>query len=84
MSYGVGDRRGSDPASLWLCCRPAAAALIQPLPWQLSCASAVALKGKKKKKKVDFVREEYPYLFLNVVGEQPRFFSIVGDSLRVT
>ena len=32
VSCGVGHRRGSDPAFLWLWCRPAATALIQP--WQ--------------------------------------------------
>ena len=31
MSYGVSCRRGSDPALLWMCHRPAATALIQPL-----------------------------------------------------
>ena len=31
MSCGVGRRLGSDPALLWLWCRPAATALIRPL-----------------------------------------------------
>ena len=44
MSYGVGCRRGSDSALLWLCCRPAAVAPIQPLAWELTC-------GPKKQKK---------------------------------
>ena len=35
MSCGVGHRCGSDPALLWLWCRPAAAALILPLAWEL-------------------------------------------------
>ena len=34
MSYGVGHRHGSDPTLLWLCYRPAASALIQPLAWE--------------------------------------------------
>ena len=34
---------------LWLWCRPAAAAPIQPLAWKLPCAAGVALKRKKKK-----------------------------------
>ena len=51
MSYGVGQRLGSDPVLLWLCCRPAAAALIQPLPWEFPYATGLALKSKKKKKK---------------------------------
>ena len=48
MSCGVGCRCGLDPAWLWLCCRPAAAALIQPLAWELPCATGVALKRPKK------------------------------------
>ena len=48
MSCGVGCRRGLDPALLWLWCRPAAAAPIQPLAWELPYASSVALKGKKQ------------------------------------
>ena len=39
MSCGVGHRRGLDLALLWLWCRPAAAALIQPLAWELPCAT---------------------------------------------
>ena len=34
---------------LW--CRPAAAALIHPLAWELPYASGAALKSKKEKKK---------------------------------
>ena len=35
------------PALLWLWYRPAAAALIRPLAWELPYATGVALKGKK-------------------------------------
>ena len=35
LSYGVRHRHGSDPTSLWLWCRLAAVALIQPLAWEL-------------------------------------------------
>ena len=35
MSCGVGHRRGSDPALLWLWHRSAGAALIQSLAWKL-------------------------------------------------
>ena len=35
MSSGVGHRCGWDPVLLWLWCRPAAAAPIQPLAWEL-------------------------------------------------
>ena len=48
MSCGVGCRGGSDLVLLWLWCRPAAAALIQPLAWELPYASGAALKIKKK------------------------------------
>ena len=51
MSCGVGCRRGSDPALLWLWCRPAATAPIQPLAWEPPYASDVALEKTKKKKK---------------------------------
>ena len=50
MSCGVGRRRGSDPALLWLWQRPAAAAPNRPLAWELPYATGVALKDKKKKK----------------------------------
>ena len=54
VSCGVGCRRGSDPVLLWLWCRPAAAALIRPLAWELPYAMEVAPeKGKKTKKKIN-------------------------------
>ena len=40
-----------DLALLWLWHRPAAAALIQPLPWKLPYASGVALKRQQTTKK---------------------------------
>ena len=49
MSYGVGHRYGLDPVFLWLWCRSEAAALIQPLAWELPYATSIALKRKKKK-----------------------------------
>ena len=45
---GVGRRRGSDPALLWLWCRLAAVAPIGPLPWEPPCATGAALKNKTK------------------------------------
>ena len=38
-----------DSTLLWLWHRPAAAAPIQPLAWELPYAAGVAIKGKKKK-----------------------------------
>ena len=51
MSCGVGRRRGSDPALLWLWGRPAAIVLIQPLAWEHQYAAGAAQKTAKKKKK---------------------------------
>ena len=39
-----------DPELLWLWCRLAAAALIQPLAWELPYAKGVAVKRKKRKR----------------------------------
>ena len=47
MSCGVGHRHGLD--AVLLRCRLAAAALIQPLAWELPYAAGVVLKRKKKK-----------------------------------
>ena len=59
MSCGVGCRRGSDPALLWLWRRPVAPAPIRPLAWDPPYAAGVAqeiattttTKDKKDKKK---------------------------------
>ena len=50
MSCGVGHRYGWDLALLWLWCRPAAVAPIEPLAWELQYATGMALKKKKKDK----------------------------------
>ena len=49
VSCGVGCRRGSDPALLWLWRRPVATALIRPLAWEPPHATGVALKRQKRK-----------------------------------
>ena len=51
VSCGVGRRRGSDPMLVWLWCRLAATAPIQPLAWELAYAEGAALKRKKKERK---------------------------------
>ena len=51
MSCGVVWRCNSDPALLWLWCRPAATALIRTLAWKPPYAASEALKRQKKKKK---------------------------------
>jgi len=47
MSCDVYCRCSLDMALLWLWCRLAAAALIQPLAWEPPYAAGVALKKKK-------------------------------------
>ena len=54
MSCGVGCRCILDLALLWLWCRMAAAALIQPLAWEPPYATGVVLKKKKKPISVHF------------------------------
>ena len=49
MNCGVGRRRSSDPALLWLWHKLEATALIQPLAWEPSYAMGEALKKKTKK-----------------------------------
>ena len=51
MSCGVGHRRSSDLALLWLWRMLAATALIRPLAWETPYAIGAALKGQKEKKK---------------------------------
>ena len=51
MSCGVGHRRGSYPALLWLWHRLVATAPIGSLVWEPPYVAGVALKSKKKKKK---------------------------------
>ena len=48
MSYGIGCRPSLDPLLLWLWGRPAFAALITPLAWELPYAAGISLKCKKK------------------------------------
>ena len=58
MNRGVGRRRGSDPALLWLWHRPAAVAPIRLLAWEPPYAMDAAIKkAKKKKKKKERERE---------------------------
>ena len=51
MSCGVGQRRGSDLALLWLWRRPVTAAPIRPLAWEPPYVAGIGLKKDKKKKK---------------------------------
>ena len=66
MSFDVGCRLSSDPALLWLWCRLAAAALIQPLAGELPYATGAVLKRKKKR---ESERDKYPKLAMPGEGE---------------
>ena len=57
MSCDVGCRHGLDSMLLWLWCRPAAVAPIQPLTWEPPYATSAALKSKKKKKRERFKKQ---------------------------
>ena len=52
MSCGVGRRLGSDPALLWLWCKPAAVASIQPVAWEPPYAVGAALEKEKRQNKI--------------------------------
>ena len=60
MSCGVGCRRGSDLVLLWLWCRPAAVAPLQPLAWEPPYAKGVALKQQQKNKQTKTSLLEFP------------------------
>ena len=57
MTCGVGHRRSSNLALLWLWCRPMATAPIGPLAWEAPYAVGVVLEKKKKDKKKKRERE---------------------------
>ena len=48
MSCGIGRRLSSDPALLWLWCRPAAEAPVRPLAWEPPYAAGANPKKQKK------------------------------------
>ena len=58
MSCGVGCRRGSDPALLWLWRRPVATTPIQPLAWEPPYAAGAAQEIAKSQKKKILLYEE--------------------------
>ena len=59
MSCGVGHRCHLDPGLLWQWLRPAGAAQIQPLAWELLYAACMALKSTHAPKKTCFQTEKY-------------------------
>ena len=60
VSCGVGCRRGSDPALLWLWRRPVATALIQRLAWEppyaAGAAQEIATTTTKKRQKTKLAK----------------------------
>ena len=69
MSCGVGCRRGSDPALLWLWL--AATAPIRPLAWEPSYAAKAAqemAKRQKQKKKKEKKKKGVTSLMNNILG----------------
>ena len=55
MSCGVGHRRGSDPALLWLWHRPTATAPIRSLAWEPPYAVGAAQEITHTKKERNFI-----------------------------
>ena len=79
MGRGVGHKRGSDWASLWLWCRLAAVAPIRPLAWEPPYAGGASLKRQQLKKK----NKREKQLFVDVlVGEEKGI--VYGDLVTVT
>ena len=71
MNCGVGRRRGSDLALLWLWHRLAATALIRPLAWEPPYATSAALeRTKDQKKKKERERKKNRDL-INLFCERP-------------
>ena len=66
MSYGVGFRRGSDLALLWLWHRLAAVAPVRPLAWELPFAFCGPKKQKKKKKKKKIIEIMFIYKVVKI------------------
>ena len=81
MSYGVGPRRGLDPALLWLWYRPPARAPIWPLARELPYATGVALK-KQQTNKQKQTNKNKPQVIQELACESTHkhMFSCKGDS----
>jgi len=83
MSCGVGCRCGLDPALLWLWHRPAAAALIQPLVWELPFAVGAALMGGKKDKKKRKTKAMGVRMMQALMAHPPRLPTSYADSRKL-
>ena len=60
VSCSVGCRHGSDPALLWLWCRPAATAPIRAQAWEPPYAAGAAQEIAKRQKKKGCEAVEFP------------------------
>ena len=79
----MGLRRGSDPELLWLWCRPAVAAPIQPLAWKLPYASGAALR-KKGNKQTNKNRQRVQWLSpseLNIGNKMAVYYTVNTKSV---
>ena len=76
VSCGVGCRRGSDPAWLWLWRRPVATALIQPLAWEPPYAAGAALEKVKNTKAIPKNKTKQQFILENDPGTPVLMFEI--------
>ena len=83
MSYGVGHRHSLDLVLLWLQCRLAAVALIQPLAWgSLPYAMGVALKKKKRKKNYYTTKAVYRFKVIPITLLMTFFTEVEQNTLK--
>ena len=75
MSCGVGHRRGSDPALLWLWRRPVATALIRPLAWEPPYATGAAQEMAKRQNKNN--NNKNPQWDVNIPANMPGILSLL-------
>ena len=88
MSCGVGRRCGSDLELLWLWCKLAATAPVQPLAWEPPYAAGAAqeiattttTKKKKKEKKRNFIRNKKVNLFIKKKTQSSCHGTVVNES----
>ena len=89
MSCGVGRRHGSDPAWLWLWCRPVATAPIRRLAWEPPYTSGAALekakrqKRKKRKEVGTTNREDRDIKQKTKERERKCVFGFIGKGMRL-
>ena len=83
MSCGVGLRCSSDPAVLWLWCRPVVTAPVGPLAWDPPYAMGAAIKKKTKRPKKLFL-SIYFWAAINVIVFLISFLNYLFLVLRNT